>query len=142
MKKLYKLLFSSILSLGLCFALIQIAFATNNSNFEFRIQAYQNNSSTAYSLYRNVAVDNYSTPWMVNMTYSQEGTGTITSYWLELGDGTNVSPTVQAKAGNGEYKRSAYGTANSKYVFLTAENNNNNSQMYTVKGYWNPVSSY
>lgn len=67
--------------------------------------------------------------------------GTVTTYWLEVSDGTNVSPDCAAKVGS-QYWPAAYGTANSKNVYLTAENNNYNSNLYNVSGYWKANSTY
>ena len=114
---------------------------SGSRSYSFRIQAHQTNAQTTYSLYRDVAKTNYSTPWYVNMTKSGEGSGTVTTYWLELKDGTNVSPDVDAKVGS-HYHPAAYGTANSQNVWLTAENNNYNSTLYNVSGYWKAKSSY
>lgn len=132
--------FSFLMILTFCTVNI-LAAESGSSSYSFRIQAYQANSQTTYSLYRNVAVEDYTRPWYVNMTDSGEGEGTITTYWLELYSGHNVSPDCDAKVGL-HYHPAAYGSANSQDVWLTAENNNYNSRLYNVKGYWKAKSSY
>lgn len=143
MKKKSRFLLSFGILLTMCLAFVGTVFAaeSGSSYYSFRIQANQANSTTDYYLYRNVGVTDYKKPWYINMTYSGEGTGTYTTYWLELSDGTNVSPDKEAKVGV-EYKPAAYGTANSKNVYLSAENNNYNGNMYNVSGYWKAASVY
>ena len=75
------------------------------------------------------------------MTFSGKGAGIVTVYWLELLNGTNVSLDVDTKV-DYEYHLAAYGTANSENVYLTAENNNYNDNIYTVSGYRKAKSSY
>ncbi len=127
--------------LALAATTCSLAAESGSKGYSFRIQAHQNNTSVATPLYRDVATNNSGVPWYVLMTSSQEGTGTITRYWLEKSDGTNVSPDCDAKQGTA-YHPAAYDYANKKYVYLTAENNTDNSDMYTVSGYWKAKSSY
>lgn len=143
MKKRSRFLLSFGIVLSMCLTFVGAVFAAESGSrsYSFRIQANQANTSTTYSLYRNVAVTDYNKPWYIYMTSSGEGSGTYTTYWLELSDGSNVSPDREAKVGV-EYKPAAYGTANSKNVFLTAENNNYNGNMYNVSGYWKAASVY
>lgn len=139
----------TILSISIVFTMIcavllggyVFAAEQGSKSYSFRIQAYQANSTTSYSLYRDVAANDSTKPWYVTMTSSGEGAGSVTTYFLELSDGTNVSRDVDVKVGN-EYHPSAYNTANSKNVYLTAENNNYNSNMYSVSGYWKAKSAY
>ena len=139
MKKFKKLVVCSILILGLFTMITFNVVSAANSNFEFRIQAYRGNTTVANGQYRNVSTTDFSKPWMVCAT--QIESNYPTRFWLELSNGTNVSEYSLVEQVNKEYKRSAYGTANSTTVYLTAENDAYNSKMYTVKGYWNPVSN-
>ncbi len=76
------------------------------------------------------------------MYKSTEGTNTLTTYWFEKSNGTNVSPTVDVKAGSGglnsgrNYYIKGNSGANAANVRLTAENNNLSSSSYSVNGYW------
>ncbi len=70
------------------------------------------------------------------MTYTGEGSNTITNYWMENSATTNVTPTVSVTQGKGYYYENAYSSANGTTVYLTAENNNFNGSAYNVSGYW------
>ena len=77
------------------------------------------------------------------MTYSQEGTGTITRFWLELDNGRNVSPTVNVNQNSSkQYYVRADSDANGAYVRLTAENNNFSASTYAIKGVWDEETTY
>lgn len=142
MKTFKKFVITGCLGIMFCSLFVCHVFAVSaNRTFDFRIQPYKGNTTTPYYIYRDVPETVSSVPWLVKMTESGEGAGTITTYWLELKNGQNVSTDCEAKVGI-EYKTPAYNYANSQNVYLTAENNNNNSNMYTVKGYWNATSTY
>lgn len=70
------------------------------------------------------------------MQSSGEGARTVTTYWLENASGTNVSPSLNVKQGNGSYYSAAYSNASKKNVYLTAQNNKYNSSRYSVSGFW------
>lgn len=111
------------------------AFAANNDiGYSYKIKAYHGNSYS-YDRYRQTT--NIKNPWKVNMTYSSEGAGTVTTYWLTRTEGfAPASNTHNVKAGSGAHYYNATNIASKKRVCLGAENNNNTSKTYQVSGYW------
>lgn len=101
--------------------------------YAFRIKGYQENTRTG-PRYRQTS--NTENPWKVALEKSGEGTGTITTFWLEVKSGKNVSTSVNAKQGHAPYYTSAYDDANRVNVYLTAQNNNYNAGFYDVSGNW------
>ncbi|WP_288885195.1 DUF2712 domain-containing protein [uncultured Eubacterium sp.] len=101
------------------------------------ILKYRNNT-TLDSAYRdtNSAV----VPFSVRLDESDEptkdGKKTITRFWLEDKNFDNISKTIDVTLKEGFYKTNPYSEANKKTVFLTAENNNYNANMYNIKGKW------
>lgn len=114
---------------------IHVAQASDDSiGFYMYINNVQRNSFTE-ERYRQTL--NNTNPWKVNLTSSGEGQGTLTTFWLEHGNGTNVSKAYDTKQGSGKHYHSAYTSASESYVRLTAENNNYNlAGGYSIKGYW------
>ena len=108
---------------------------TSNDNwgFNFTIQPHQANTRSGARYRQTTNVNN---KWKVNMQSSGEGARTVTTYWLENASGTNVSPSLNVKQGNGSYYSAAYSNASKKNVYLTAQNNNYNSSRYRVSGFW------
>ncbi len=102
--------------------------------FTFRIGSYQENGRDSHGRYRQT--NDVNNPWKVKMTYTGEGSNTITNYWMENSATTNVTPTVSVTQGKGYYYENAYSSANGTTVYLTAENNNFNGSAYNVSGYW------
>lgn len=112
------------------------AFASDdNHGYTYVIKG---NHANTYSTSRYRQTTNTSNPWKVNMTYSGEGKGTVTTYWLALYNSahTLVSGTNNVKQGSGAHYYTATSQANQKDVCLGAENNNNSTNTYTVSGYW------
>jgi len=108
--------------------------SNDNWAYSFTIKPNQANSRSD-PRYRETTNDK--NQWKVRMTASGEGTGTITRFWLEIKDGTNVSPSVNVKqAYDTYYYRDAYSNARKTNVYLTAENNNYNNNTYAVSGSW------
>lgn len=107
----------------------------DNHGYSFVIKA---NHANTYSSSRYRQTTNTNNPWKVNMTYSGEGTGTITTYWLALYNSSHtlVSGTHDVKQGSGAHYYTATSKANQMDVCLGAENNNNSTNTYTVSGYW------
>ena len=96
------------------------AFASDDSiPYSFKIKA---NYANTYSDKEYRQTTNTQNKWKVDMTYSEEGEGTITTYDVTQGTGTHYY--------------SAYSSASQRDVCLGAENNNNSSNTYTVGGYW------
>lgn len=111
-------------------------FAVSDTGFSFRIPAYQGNGYEKHGRHRgNVPEWNR---WWVKLDHSGEGKGALTDFWLEVSNGTNVSPFIRVKTGNGWYPQRAYESARSRTVYLTAEDNKNKPSSYIVSGRWQP----
>lgn len=113
------------------------AFASNdNYDFSFRIQGSVDNAQDPTPRYRGT--DDNSNAWKVNLTYSEEGSGTITDFWIVSSYGS-ASQQHHVKQGNGAYYFAANNNGDYVDVYLTAENNNfATSTQYNVSGYWDP----
>lgn len=74
------------------------------------------------------------------MLDSSDETGgtTKTRFWIEGSDGTNLSETMDILEDAGWSYKNPYSSANERTVYLTAENNNYNSESYTAIGRWIP----
>ncbi|MFD2616036.1 DUF2712 domain-containing protein [Terrilactibacillus laevilacticus] len=143
-KKILFFILTLVLSLGVVGSFKAYAYDDNNISFSFTIKADQTNSDTGTQP-RATTTRN---TWKVHMYKSEEGTGTLTTYWLENKNNTNVSPAIDVKAGSGStssggsyYVRADSG-ANNEDVKLTAENNNYSSHTYSVYGYWDEETGY
>lgn len=102
--------------------------------YAFKIKGYQENTRTGP---RFRQTNNTANPWKVALEKSNEGgKGSITTFWLEVKSGKNVSTSVNAKQGHAPYYTSAYSDANHVDVYLTAQNNNYNARFYDVSGHW------
>ncbi len=115
-----------------------VVYASNdNVGFSYTVKAkYQN--SYYYSRYRETT---YSlNPWKVNLTYSGEGKGTTSTFWLSEFSGDwyvqRVSATYNVKQGSGDKYFVASNNASKKDVSLSVENNNYSKRSYTISGYW------
>lgn len=112
-----------------------VAMASNdNIWFYFRIGAFGENGRDPNGRYRQTTDTN--NPWKVKMTSSEEGSGTITVFWLENSSAWNVSNNVEVTQGKGYYYNNPLSSANATTVYLTAENNNFDGSVYNVSGYW------
>ncbi len=131
-KKMTKWSAIGVMGVGL-FASAGIASASNdNIGYSFAIKANYGNS---YSAQRYRQTSDTSNQWKVNLNYSGEGTGTITTFWLDKA-GTPVSNTHGVAQGSGAHYYNAISSANESYVRLGAENNNLSANTYTASGYW------
>ncbi len=109
--------------------------AETDIDFKYTIKANQANTRTAEPRYRQTSNEN--NKWMVQVTNSTENGGrTWTTFWLEGSNGENVSPSQKVLEDDGRYNQKAYSTASKRTVYLTAQNNNNNDDVFTVNGYW------
>lgn len=106
----------------------------DNIPYSFRIGTYYGNGRDENGRYRQTSDVN--NPWKVKMMSSEEGSGTITNYWLEDSGTNNVSPTISVTQGKGFHYNNPHSSANKKTVYLTAQNNNYNGTAYNVSGYW------
>lgn len=111
-----------------------VAAGNDNFGFWFRIYGYQQNSGTG-GRYRQTT--NYKNNWKVNLTKSNEGPHTKTTFWLEKEGGANISRSVTKTAGNGQSLRRVKSSFKGKQtVMLTAQNNNINGDEYNITGLW------
>ena len=129
----------TILACSIGLGTLSVEAGNENSGYSFTIKKEQANTSTGTE-YRQTTTERNT--WKVRMYKSTEGTNTVTTYWLEKSNGTNVSPSVKVTAGSGglnsgrnHYVKGNAG-ANAANVRLTAENNNVSSSSYSVNGYW------
>ncbi|MDP1419579.1 DUF2712 domain-containing protein [Peribacillus simplex] len=139
MKKVRVIALGTILACSIGLGTLSVEAGNDKSGYSFTIKKEQANSYTGTE-YRQTTTERNT--WKVRMYKSTEGTNTLTTYWLEKSNGTNVSPAVKVKAGSGgensgrnHYIKGNSG-ANATEVRLTAENNNYSSNSYSVKGYW------
>lgn len=110
-----------------------MAFAANdNIPYNFSMQP---NYGNTYSSPEYRQTTNTQNQWKVNLAYSSEGVGTITTFWLDK-SGTVVADPKPVTQGTGDKKFDAYGTASQSNVRLGAENNNYSASGYTASGYW------
>lgn len=134
-KKSVVMLLTAMLATA-AFSTPQTQAKVDKHRYEFTIKANQENSRSA-GQYRNTT--NPNSKWIVNMSRSNEtGSRTKTTFWLERNDKGNVSPAIDVLEDNGYYHSSAYTSANKTTVYLTAENNNYNNEIYTAAGHWAP----
>lgn len=77
-----------------------------------------------------------SDPFYVRLDKSGEGKKTVTRFWLENKKGDNLCDTVDVTQGKGWYPRNTYQSGCNTNVYLTAENNNYNYDVYEVSGRW------
>lgn len=133
MKKKITTIFLSVFVLGVAVLPTAIKATDDRWGYAFNIYGYQANS---YSSSRYRETNNANNPWKVALESSGEGPGSITTFWLENSNGTNVSAGVNVKLKAGAYYNVAYNNANQTNVRLTAHNNNYNSSVYSVSGHW------
>lgn len=129
--------------LGMALSVVSIASLTipsvyagqeNDIAYKFRIGSFHSNGQCGTD--QNRQTGDPADRWKVKLSTSGEGKGTYTTFWLENYDGDNVSKTVDVKQGKGYYYRPSYRSGCKTHVWLTAENNNFNSNSYEVSGYW------
>lgn len=134
MKKIFITLMALVL---LALPVTNIVFAgDDNISYEFRIPGGSGkpNGQESKGQYRQTS--NPENPWKVQLKKSEEGDGTITTFWLEKRNGANVSKTRNAKCKGPAYYTNAYKSASEVKVYLTAENNNDSGLSYLVSGIW------
>lgn len=138
MKKLKKIALAIAIVAGICSLNVGKSAALNdNYYYMYTIKANYGNSYY-WTKYRQTT--NPSNPWKVQMTYSGEGNGTYTTYWLTTFNGAYVgyqaSNTVTVRQGSAAVYTVAWPIASQKDVSLSAENNNYSGYSYNVEGYW------
>lgn len=120
---------------GIAFSTTPAFASEDHDYFNYTIKANQANTRTDAP--RERTTTDIHNKWMTQVTDSNENGGyTYTTFWLEGYDGTNVSPSMKVLEGDDEYTSDAYSSASKRYVYLTAQNNNDNDDVYTAEGYW------
>lgn len=135
--KISKKIITSLLLVGALSTLSLPTFAAeDNYGYSFSIKTHQNNTYGGDAKYRQTT--NTSNKWKVELSYSGEGKGTGTRFWLVKDNisKTQVSTSTIAYQGGGAKYTDAYNDASKQYVKLGAENNNYSANSYTVSGYW------
>lgn len=123
----------------LVFAASNSAYASNdNYKFAIKVRDHWKNAYASPGRFRDTVTPE--NPWKVKMTWSEEGggniRGTLTDFWIEDRDENSVSKKISVKEGKGPYYTPAWYNAGNKKVWLTAENNNFDGDIYDVTGYW------
>lgn len=114
---------------------IPVLAGDDNISYSYTVKAYYGNTYTEGRYRQTPSTSN---PWKVNFTYSGEGEGTVTVYWISQYNSahTQVSNTHEVTQGSGAHYYTAYSGANQTTVCLSMENNNYSGNTYTVSGYW------
>lgn len=140
MSKIKKIMLTVLLFLLTFSAMVAsngLAKVPKSTSYTYKINANHENTRSANSKYRNTSDTN--NKWGVALTSSSEkAERSITRFWLERYDGTNVSSALNVRIGEGVYVNSTYSSASFSSVYLTAENNNYNNSTYNVSGKWRP----
>lgn len=137
MKKLIKRKVMIIFAMAMIIAMnTMTVFASNdNYGYSYTVKAEHGNTYTQVSRYRQTT--NTKNQWKVDMTYSGEGKGTVTTYWLALFDTHAIaSGTHNVTQGSGAKYFDATSVASQRNVCLGFENNNYTTSTYVVSGYW------
>jgi hypothetical protein len=111
-------------------------FASNDNHaYSFTIQPHYANSYSS-AAYRQTT--NLSNQWKVDLAYSGEGAGTITTFWLAKSVGRSVgSNTHDVRQGSGaHYYVATNSVVSATDVVLGGENNNDSANSYIISGYW------
>ena len=133
--KTRRILGITVLAFMMTFFTMSSVFATNdNIDYRFRIGINKNYSQETDGRFRQTL--NPKNPWKVKLETSQEGKGTITTFWLADQLFGVVSYYRDAKQGAGAYYTEAMPEASNKMVYLTGQNNNWSSVAYIVEGKW------
>lgn len=136
---MYVLIIVSIFSIG------SNVFAANNTgddkSFRFTVPASSNPGKgttydNGYSQTQSRSTAEKNAPWYLNLGYSSEGAGTITTMWLAKSSSVYSHPNnyYQGKKYTIKVKSAVSGS-----VRIGAENNNLTSKSHTVSGYWDPA---
>lgn len=102
-------LLAAMVTCGILSSVLTGFFVTASNDdifFSFRIGTYHENGRDSHGRYRQTNDTN--NPWKVKMTFTGEGSNTVTNYWLENAATTNVTPTVAVTQGKGFYYENAY----------------------------------
>lgn len=114
-----------------------VSFASDdNIEYGFTIKANYANSYTTKRYRQTKSAEN---PWKVNLKRSDEGSGTLTTFWISydaLEGNTLGSGTYKVKQGSGAKYFGARWHASKQNVKLSAENNNYSANTYWVEGTW------
>ncbi|MCD2368421.1 DUF2712 domain-containing protein [Bacillus sp. BS3(2021)] len=125
-------------TLGICIMASGNFVEASNDNYSFGepIKPYHSNSYTSERWRQTTHTNN---PWKVNLKESDEGKGTITTFWIANTMYNSIplaSKTYNVKQGSGNHYYNANKKGNEAYVTLGMENNNYSPNWYYVKGVW------
>ncbi|MEG0909554.1 MAG: DUF2712 domain-containing protein [Bacilli bacterium] len=119
------------------FSIPAFAYVNDNLGYNFTIKPYCENSYLEPARFRETYDNNNS--WKVQLSYSGEGNGTVTTFWLEKANTGTKSPASRyydIQQGHAPYYKPAWDNADYTYVKLAAENNNSIALQYTASGIW------
>lgn len=132
-KRLVAVLAVGALSIG-AFAFGASAYGTdNNTPYSFTVPANQEIGYGSAEYRGNSGIE---VPWKIDFTFSAEGKGTSTYYYLSGPWWSHQSNAKLATQGKGAKYYHAHDTAKNMDVALAAYNNNKNDKVYMVAGYW------
>ncbi len=127
MKKGIKIKIFSLL-IGLITINTLIVYSSDdNHNYSLSVKSFGKNVRTTRRYRQTNSINN---PWKVKLITSGEGSGTITTFWLEDFYAKNVSSDINAKQGAEAIYDKPYSSANKIDVYMAAENNNYNYQLF------------
>lgn len=124
---------------ALCALLVSGASITTDAESIKEERVLQKYSFTVPNYLGNAISTNYyrgdaNSKWQVSLDTTDEGVGTVMSYWIEAGNNTNLSKVHNVKHGTGV---KAFDDVNYRgYVHLTSRNNNNNDRIVKTTGRW------
>ena len=141
---------NKIITFGLCFMLATTIVASTGLSIlasgkgdKVNVQSYKGiihgkRANTQLDTAFRDTADKY-VPFRVRLNESTEPSNnkpTVTRFWLESAKGDNLSDTVDVTLGAGYYLQNTYKSACKTRVYLTAENNNYNANVYKISGKW------
>ncbi|MEC1624682.1 DUF2712 domain-containing protein [Bacillus mojavensis] len=137
LRKNFRFVLAGALGVTLLAGVNMAAKASNdNYGYAFMLQPKHYNNYTDWRYRQTKHDDN---PWKVNLKTSDEGKGTIATFWIEgVFDGRwfMASKTHDVKQGSGNHYYNANSIARQTNVKLGAENNNYSTNSYYISGYW------
>ncbi|MGY2644094.1 DUF2712 domain-containing protein [Bacillus inaquosorum] len=136
LKNNFRFLLAATLGISLLASSNFIKASNDNHKFHLFIPYGYKNAYTNETYRQTTHTDN---PWKVNLQKSEEGKGTIMTFWListRYSKTPKASNTHNVKQGSGAHYYHANSKASDTYVALAAENNNYGSEYYAIDGVW------
>lgn len=113
------------------------AYVNDSLGYSFTIKPYLGNTYLEEARFRETYNNNNA--WKVQLSYSGEGNGTITRFWLEKANTGTSSPASEyylIQQGHAPYYKPATNVGDHTDVKLAAENNTSTALSYTASGVW------